>query len=492
MEITLISVNDVVYDYGFRSLSAFMKKNNYQTNLVFLNIENKELSGDIIWETLEICSNSILIGVSLLTHGFPKAVTITRFLKKFYPNIPVIWGGIHPSGAPYECIEFADMVCLGEGEGTLLEVANKMSKGEPLDHVNNIFYKNKDGNHIKNTVRPLIYDMDSLPFQDYSLDSDYVTINNKLVKLDDALLKSVNLYYPFGGMGYVYVTMTSRGCPFNCTFCCNNVFRNIYAGKGKFVRKRSIENIINEVKSAKKRLPFISSILFDDSSFLHRSVEEIRDFSDIYKKEVDLPFGIEMNPVEASNEKIRLLKGAGLTLVHLGIQSGNEYIRKTIYKRNTPEEAILKANKILTDHKILHKCDLIIDTPFDNDSEASLRLIKKFKPYFSTNVYSLMVYPGAEIKSIIEELGYKEWISKIDRDRSYLEIVTDDAYALVLKLYQIFPPNKILFKIIHHVINTKPCLMVLKIAMVRKLLIFPFIVFNHIRFLLKRAQKKQL
>ena len=133
MEVTLISLNDVVYDYGFRSLAAFLKANNFKTNLVFLNVNNKELSGDIIWKTLEVCSNSVLIGVSLLTHGFQKAVTITKFLKKFYPTVPIIWGGIHPSGAPHDCLEFADMVCIGEGEGTLLEIAQKITRGDRIN-----------------------------------------------------------------------------------------------------------------------------------------------------------------------------------------------------------------------------------------------------------------------------------------------------------------------------------------------------------------------
>ncbi len=468
MRVALISVNDVIYDFGLRSLAAYLKNKGHDVDLVFLTVPERELSGQILLDVLALCRRADLVGISVLTHSLGKAITLTEILRLGLPAVRIVWGGIHVTGSPDECLEHADIVCLGEGEETLLEIVERCrEENRPLG-IPGTWEKSRDGAVSKNAVRPLIEDLESLPPPDYSLDSDYVTHEGSLVTLDPDLFKKRLLYYRFNQMGHVYVTMTSRGCPFNCTYCCNNVLRRLYAGKGKIVRKRSLSNVIRELRAVKERFPFITSVLFEDDSFLFRSTPELVEFAEAYRRDIALPFGIEMHPNEASFDKLAVLKTAGLALVHTGIQSGDERIRRELYRRNTPESKILACNKVLTRLSILHKYDIIVDMPFPGDACASLRLLRRFRPMFSLNLYSIRLYPGLDLRALLLERGHETWVNQNDRAMSYSQILSDEPCVFVLKLYEAFPPKTIPFFLVHRIINSRPALLALRSALLRR------------------------
>jgi radical SAM superfamily enzyme YgiQ (UPF0313 family) len=215
----------------------------------------------------------------------------------------------------------------------------------------------------------------------------------------------------------------------------------------------------------------VKLVLFEDDSFLFRGVEEIRKFAMEYKREIGLPFGIELNPNETSKEKLSILKDAGLGLIHIGIQSGDEKIRKELYHRNTSDNAIIKCNKILTGLNILHKYDIMVDGPF-NDSRPSLDLLRKLKPYFSINLYSIKLYPGLELEEIFRNLGYEQWLTQNETARSFYEVLSQDSSTLVLRCYERFPPNKIWFLFIHYLANSSGMLWFLNFRTVQKIIRF--------------------
>ena len=440
-KVTLISVNDVVYELGIRSLSAYLKRHGHTVQMVFMNDTHDRLSAAAVMDLVELCAGSALVGLSLLTHSVDKAATVTRMLKSFHPGIPVLWGGIHATGFPDESLQYADMVCLGEGEETILELVERLSSGQSCGRVQNVCTRDA-GSVRRNPVRPLIQNLDDLPFQDYTLEREYVTEGGRLVRMNGRKFLERMLFYSFADMGHAYVTMTSRGCPFNCTFCCNDVLRKLYKGHRPYVRKRSVENVIREIAEVKQRHAFFSSVMLEDDSFLFRSLDDIRAFCECYDREIALPFGIEMNPNEVSEQKIAMLKDAGLNLVHVGIQSGDQDIRRRYYNRSTPDSSIYETNRVLTKYDILHKYDIIIDTPFDGDATASLRMLRKFRAPFSVNLYSLRVYPGLALERVIREAGFVEWLAANDNKVSYNDILSDDPVSFALGFYKTFPPTR--------------------------------------------------
>lgn len=460
MEITLISVNDVVYDFGIRMLSSYLKKQGHRVNLVFLPVGEELLTEKTLLQLHDIVKDSSCIGVSVLTHSLSKAVKVTRFLKSKTIQAPIVWGGIHPTSFPDEALAHADAVCLGEGEEVLAEILGKIENNEDFSAVRNLVTKGADSTRC-NPVRPQIADLDGLPFPDYSVESEFVASEAGIERLTRDGLRDHLLYYPYKGMGYVYVTLSSRGCPFACTFCCNNVIRNLYRHEKTIVRRRSISHVVREVEEIKRQFDYIQFILFEDDSFITRPISEIEQFCKEYTDKVNLPFGIEMNPNEVSEDKLILLKEAGLSMVHVGIQSGDDNVRRKYYHRITSEAKIFESNRVLTKLDITHKYDIIIDTPFDGDARASLMLIRRLKPLFSINLYSLRLYPGLALEEIIRKGEFHEWLKQHEVQKSYYDIFSDDPHALALSMYKFFPATRMSFAI-SKMFSSDPALFVLK------------------------------
>ena len=147
----------------------------------------------------------------------------TSILKENF-DIPILIGGGHPTVLPEYVISDhnVDMICIGEGEGAIVELADRMEKNQDYSNILNLWIKTDKG-IVKNTIRPLLQDLDSLPFPDR------------------------DLFYRYGCFAGNLYFISGRGCPFQCTYCCEHSFREIYKGRGKYNRLSSIYNIISEL-----------------------------------------------------------------------------------------------------------------------------------------------------------------------------------------------------------------------------------------------------
>ena len=392
MKITLISPYKIIRAIGIRSLSACLKKEGHDVKVIFLRRDFKDRYKErTLDEVVEISRGSDLIGVSLMTNYFDNAIQITQKLKKSL-NIPVLWGGIHPTIRPEECLNHADIVCLGEGEEAFLELLNKIRDGQNYYSVRNMWFKNK-GEIVKNGLRPLIQDLNTLPFPDYDSTNHYILNNERIYAMDEELLGTY--------MRGIYPIMATRGCPFGCTYCCNNTFNTMYNNQ-KPIRKRNTDNIMRELIEAKNRLSFVDRIYVEDDCFFINKEEEIKEFSARYKKDVSLPLCIwGAFPSTVTREKLSLLTDAGLILIKMGIQSGSERTKK-MYKRNFSSQQIEKVTKLVNEFKdkIKYiKYDIILDNPWETDEDLveTLMLLSEFPPPFHLSIFSLTFYPGTEL-----------------------------------------------------------------------------------------------
>ncbi|MHC4216438.1 MAG: cobalamin-dependent protein, partial [Planctomycetota bacterium] len=130
MKITLISPYATISAFGLRSISACLKGEGHDVKLIFL--PKKSATGyeeETLNELTPLVQGSHLIGISLMTNYFDNVIQLTQKLKQI-GDTPIIWGGIHATIRPEECLNMADMVCLGEGEESILELTRKMQKGE--------------------------------------------------------------------------------------------------------------------------------------------------------------------------------------------------------------------------------------------------------------------------------------------------------------------------------------------------------------------------
>ena len=320
MNITLISPYPDLQAFGIRTVSACLKQQGHDVQLLFLPKPFSEGYEDItLAEIVQLSKDSNLIGISLMTNFFLNAVQITEKLKENH-DIPVLWGGIHPTIRPGECLNYADIVCIGEGEESIIELASKLENDPRCTDTRGMWFKRKE-RIIKNQLRPLIQNLDDIPFQDYDYNTHFLLNNGRIQKMD---IKQLDPHY---------MTIPTRGCPFACTYCCNNTINKMYDKQGR-LRKRSIDNVIEELTGIKTRLPFIKSVKFDDDSFFSYSPGEIMVFSQKYKEHIALPLAITgANPLTLTGEKLDMLVDAGLKTFRMGIQSGSECTKK-LYKRH--------------------------------------------------------------------------------------------------------------------------------------------------------------
>ena len=410
---------------GLRSLSSVLKSHGHRISMIFYGemtrthkefhqfskIEYEESSvrwchekdrEELIQILEKLCPD--IIGISLRSGFVQTAIDLTNELKKRF-SIPIIWGGIHPTLCPEESIQYADMVCRGEGEYPMLDLSDTIERGQDICAIPNLWVK-KDGEIFRNDIRSLNH-LDELPFSDYQEEDKYYVYA-----------------HPYDIR--IYSIMTSRGCPFSCTFCCNSILREIYRGKGKYIRRRSIENVIAELLYAKDHYP-IAEITFQDDVFVDNP-EWLYPFLEEYKKHIRLPFACFLHSQFVTEPLIQSLKEAGLYTADLGIQSGSERVRKEIYHRKQTNEEIIRS-AILLNREIGMAYDIIIDNPFETleDLRETIDLLLHFPHPFRVSLLTLTLFPKYPIthsameKGLIQkpnaDVSAKEWLMVYKEER---------------------------------------------------------------------------
>ncbi|MFA6525936.1 MAG: radical SAM protein [Candidatus Buchananbacteria bacterium] len=408
MKILLISLNqqDVeefkqaptdISALGVRYLSSYLKSLGREVAVLFLAKPYGELENADELEKINDLINDYrpdLIGLSLMSNHFFRAKDITLSIKKNFSDLPVIWGGIHPTIDPENCLEFADMICVGEGELALKQLTedDNLSRFRDLA-ITGIWHK-KDGQVVSGGKSVLVREIDELPFPDYDPSGHYIIHQGELLPMTEGIFRQ---YYPAARGDHRL--LSSRGCPHACAYCCNSVFRNIYSGV--FLRRRAVSCLIDEMKAVKEKFSFVSSFKIMDDSFAVNDIEWMREFNRLYKSEVNLPFFCLTSPTTIDSEKLELLMDAGLDMIQMGLQSGSDRINSDVYRRQAKASQFLSAMAIL--EKYRGRLNVIIDVILDNpyEDEASLLetidVLNQIKKPFHLSLFSLAFYPGTEL-----------------------------------------------------------------------------------------------
>jgi len=433
MKITLISTSTFPSDQGIRTISAVLKREGYDVNLVFMTLTedySKNYSSQELIQLLTLCRDSDLIGINSYASTSQRAERIISFLKNKL-NVPIVYGGVHATISPEDCIKYSDVVCVGEGEEAILDLANALVKDKPINRIKNLWIKNPETGEItKNPVRNLIDNLDSLPLPDYDLENHYILEKGKIRKFSE---------YDLAGQIFF---LTGRGCPYGCDYCSNSFFNELYKGKRKNVlRWHSPEYIIKGILELKNKFPKTLGY-FDirDDTFSLRPMEDIKKFCNLYKEKVNLRFKCLADPHTVSEEKIKLLVDAGCTDITIGIQ-GSERTNLEIYHRNQTDAIVLNAAKILNKFRNLAVMyDAITCNPYETPEDIInliLLLQKLPKPYY-LSVNNLVFFPGSQlyrrvssdnsIRKIVEEskkLNYWDRAKhiKLKKKNAYLVLI---------------------------------------------------------------------
>lgn len=385
--------------YSVRTLHAVLEKAGFNVTTLFFkergshNTYDKYSPGEIEFLVQRIIHfNPAVVGISVMSAFFELAAEVTKKIKA-QSHALVLWGGIHPTIRPEQCLSFADAVCLGEGEKAVVELAEKASQGHKVDDIRNLWFK-AGGQIIKNDLSPLIPDLDSIPFPDYSAD-------NKYLIAEENSMSPCDYNHVVGKFGMNF--MTSRGCPFSCTYCVNSILRKIYKNKGKYVRQRSVDDVIAELEHLKNNYG-LTHIRFEDDVFAcNFNFNWIDDFCEKYKKIINLPFSCYFHPKTTDEAMVRLLKDAGLTHVSFGIQSGSEKIRHGYFKRYDTNQEIIRTANVIAESGISYSCDILMENPLedDTDRQETLSLLLQLPKPFFVNTHTLTHFPEYELTNYL-------------------------------------------------------------------------------------------
>ncbi|HBU69420.1 MAG TPA: hypothetical protein DEE98_03445 [Elusimicrobia bacterium] len=401
--------------FGVRHISSYLKSKGEECKIIFLVKKHGQLETEKELKEIENFVTKInpdVIGVSLMSNHYLRAVKITKDLKRYYSR-PVVWGGIHPTIRPEECLNWADLVFIGEAEHSFFEFYQEHKNGVQNHKTKGIVYK-KEGKILNNGIYPLCGDLNSLPFCDYDLNDHYVFSGGKLVQMNFSLLRS---FLPFSQAQYRIIT--TRGCPFNCAYCGSAFLKGMY--EGKFLRTRTVDNVLEELGLALKKYPYIQFIKIMDDCFTINSLEWLKDFAEQYKEKINLPFFCLVSPSTITEEKLGILIDAGLENVQVGLQSGSDRTNKNIYSRYISQEQFFKAISILDSFrkKLSFSFDVISDNPYEKEEDyaETAKLLNQIPRPFNLTLYSLTFYPGTELYNRAQKEGMigkdsQEYITK--------------------------------------------------------------------------------
>ncbi len=429
--ITLISPYPELSAFGIRSISSYLKKHGFKSRLIFLPDPEFEIAATpdisykypdyVLNKVVELCRGSDLIGISFITYLFDRATQLTEKLKRDL-TVPVIWGGKHASINPEEGLKYADIVCIGEGEEAMLELAEKIRSREDYTSVRSLQFKDKNNGIIRNPVSLLNQTIDLYGMPDYNMEEHYIWVKESedIVPLNSSLVERYFEDEVYQRLGRKYLAMTSRGCPYNCSYCFT--FKRLYPGL-RYLRHRSIENIIDEFQVIKKNFSGVKVIEICDDSFFSRNVDEIKEFSRLYKENIGLPLICLAHPSTVTAEKLSFLVDAGLCIVQMGIESASERTKK-LYNRSVSNERVLKAIQDINKFKgkLLPLYDFIIDNPYESRDDVfeTLNFILKIPKPYRLQMFSLAFFPGTKLYEKAKEDGYID----VDDRANYRKIWT--------------------------------------------------------------------
>jgi len=368
---------------GLMQISAMAKQRGDETYLTVLSRE------DILDKIKKIKPD--IVAYSCTTGEHKYYANINKKIKSYSRNIFTIAGGPHATFFP-EFIEQTDLdaICIGEGEYPFQELLERLERGKDISGLENIIVKGGKLNGLK----PLIQNLDALPFPDREL----FYRSNKSGKEQPTVMNF----------------MTSRGCPYNCTYCFNHSFNKTYHGQ-RPIRKHSVDYAINEILDTKEKFNF-KFIRFMDDIFVFKEDDWFKEFCTRYPKEVGLPFYVHSRFDLITPTIVDSLKNAGCKAIHMSIESTNPKIRKEILKRNMSDAEIIKGAKYCQDKKIPIVVNTMLGLPtstLKDDINAVDFSIKAGVPIPEFPIYQ--PYPRTDLGELcVKNKWFDGDMSKID------------------------------------------------------------------------------
>ncbi|MBI2890109.1 MAG: B12-binding domain-containing radical SAM protein [Nitrospirae bacterium] len=328
-----------------------------------------------------------LIAVSCTETTFRRGIALARAVR--HRGIPTIFGGVFPTFAPHLALGFeeVDMVCVGEGENAIADLADRLASGRDYSDVTNLWIKQRDGTVRKNPI------------------SKPVDINRLPPVTDIGLFGEKRFYRPMGGkIRRLLPVETHRGCPYPCAFCNSPSQNVLYGGRISYFRKKRMDLVKQEIESHVRQWK-VEYIYFWADTFLAWSDREFDEFCDMYS-DIKLPFWCQTRIETITERRLKRLKDVGLDRMTFGLEHGNEAFRREIVRRPYRNEDAIRIMQIPAGLDITFSVNNMIGFP-DETRALAFDTIEMNRHFKTDNLSCSVFVPfhGTELRRYAEEKG---------------------------------------------------------------------------------------
>jgi anaerobic magnesium-protoporphyrin IX monomethyl ester cyclase len=326
---------------------------------------------------------------------------VQQWAKENKADLKRIMGGPHPTFFPQVMQKMSlDAICAGDGENAIISVIDAIGAGLPLEGIKNVSTPLQPA-----FEKEIVEDMNAVAFADRDL----------LYDADPTMLKHG-----------IRSFLTQKGCPYKCTYCFNHAYNRMFKGEGrKILRRRSVDDLIEEIKLVVENYPKCRYVRFSDDVFVIEKDDWLVEFAEKYPKEIGIPFYCLIRSNSLTEEVAQLLSIAGCKSVSMSIEAGDEKIRNDILKRNMPNEMLETSFALARKYGINVFGNSILAVPgttFEDDYRTFLfaRKLRPAAPTFS--IFS--PFPMTDLTNYAHQLGV------LDKDFDFNDVSAWDRSML--------------------------------------------------------------
>jgi len=376
--------------YFLSYMTGVLEKNGFEVALI--DAVAKDWSRE---QTVKFAEefDSQLIVIDTSTPSIVNDMQVADALKATLPHVHINLVGTHPTALPEQVLEQckADSVCRGEYDYTVLDLAKKIESGGDLRTIDGLSFR-FGGKIIHNKPRPLIQNLDELPF------------------VSEVYKKHLNIHdYFYASLRHPQVTiLTSRGCPFSCVFC-NIPFKASY-------RARSPENVVEEFEYIQNELPEVKEVMLEDDTLPVSKERTLKICKLLKERGINLPWSCNAR-VDTDFETLKAMKEANARLICVGFETPVQEVLDNVRKRTNREIQIEFMRNARKAGILVHGC-FILGLPGDTKEtiQKTIEFAKELDPD-TAQFYPIMVYPGTEAyewakkNNFLVTEDYSKWLT---------------------------------------------------------------------------------
>jgi len=411
-------VQNVIPSLGLGYLAAVLEKNSHQVKIYDCTLGT---SHDELCKILKDSEKPDIVGITATTPTFESAQTVAVNARRIFKDSLIVIGGVHVTSQPEDTMkrDLFDVGVIGEGEYTLLDLVEKFKEQRAacFKEIQGLVYKDDSGNVVINENRPLIQNLDDLPFPARHL------------------LPPLSAYRPTPASYKrlpVGVLMSSRGCPYHCAFCDRSVFGTQY-------RMRSVDNILDEMEELIHKYGAREIRFFDDTITVNKKkVFELVD--KMKERKINVPWTAQSRVDAITPEILMKLKEGGCWQLLIGIESADDRMLKIMNKGITVSQTT-QAVKLMNKYKMGIRADFLVGVPGET-KESLQKSLNFILTHDLDYVYfnKFVPFPGIELTKLLEQKGFKFDLTKgssiLDIQSSFIytpEDLTEDDFRNFLE-----------------------------------------------------------